>query len=129
MIAMKTTVLLSITAALGVANAADPLQFEKSIPLTKVQGRIDHMSADVAGGRLFVAALGNKTLEVIDWNSGKTIKSIGGLDEPQGIIYRPETNRLYVATGGDGSIRIFDAASYQLLQNRQTRGRRRQPSD
>jgi DNA-binding beta-propeller fold protein YncE len=96
--------------------AAAPLQFEKSIPLAGVEGRIDHMSADVAGGRLFIAALGNKSLQVVDWNSGRTLKSIGGLDEPQGIVYRPESNRLYVATGGDGAVRIFDASSFQLLQ-------------
>jgi DNA-binding beta-propeller fold protein YncE len=74
------------------------------------------MSADVASGRLFVAALGNKSLQVIDWNSGKALKTIGGLDEPQGIVYRPESNRLYVATGGDGAVRIFDALSFQLLE-------------
>jgi hypothetical protein len=48
------------------------------------------VAADVAGGRLFVTALGNKTLEVLDWNSGKTIKSIANLDETQGIVYRSD---------------------------------------
>jgi DNA-binding beta-propeller fold protein YncE len=81
-----------------------------------VEGRIDHMAADVNGGRLFVAALGNKTLEVLDWNSGMRINSIGGLDEPQGITWRSDTNRLYVATGGDGLVRIYDGSSLSLLQ-------------
>jgi DNA-binding beta-propeller fold protein YncE len=98
------------------ARAAEPLVPEKTIPLAGVEGRIDHMAADVNSGRLFVAALGNKTLEVLDWNSGKRIKSIAGLDEPQGIVYRPDTNRLYVATGGDGSVRIYDGTSFTLLQ-------------
>src|SRR5580704_8925244 len=97
---IKTTarLILVMAAGFGIGEAADPLQFEKSIPLTGVEGRIDHMAADVAGGRLFVAALGNKTLEVLDWNTGKPLKSISGLDEPQGIVYRADTNRLYVAT-------------------------------
>jgi DNA-binding beta-propeller fold protein YncE len=98
------------------AQAADPLQFERAIALAGVEGRIDHMSADVIGQRLFVAALGNKTLEVLDWNTTRLVKSIGGLDEPQGIVYRPDINRLYVATGGDGSVRIYDGTSYALLQ-------------
>lgn len=108
------TVTLVLVAPL--ARPAGPLVFEETIPLAGVEGRIDHMAADVNGRRLFVAALGNKTLEVLDWNSRKRIKTIGGLDEPQGIVYRGDTNRLYVATGGDGSVRIYDGTSFALLQ-------------
>ena len=74
------------------------------------------MAADIGRQRLYVAALGNKTLEVLDWNSGKRLKNIGGLDEPRGIAYRADINRLYIATGGDGCVRIIDAASFALLQ-------------
>jgi DNA-binding beta-propeller fold protein YncE len=109
-------VVILLVAVVYSGDAAEPLQFEKAIPLSGVDGRIDHMAADVNGGRLFVAALGNKTLEIIDWNSGKRIKSISGLDEPQGIVYRTDTNRLYVATGGDGSVRTYDGSSFALLQ-------------
>src|SRR5215471_3160058 len=111
---IKAQALIAIAIIAGICRAAGPLQFEKSIPLESVSGRIDHMAADPKGGRLFVAALGNKTLEVIDWNSGKTIKSIAGLDEPQGIVYRSDSNRLYVATGGDGSVQMFDGSSFML---------------
>jgi DNA-binding beta-propeller fold protein YncE len=76
---------------------------------------MDHLSADVQNGRLFVAALANKTLEVVDWNSGTRVGSIAGLDEPQGVLYMPENNRLYVATGGDGALTILDAASLQIV--------------
>jgi hypothetical protein len=100
----------------GSGRAVEPLTLEKTIPLAGVDGRIDHMAADVAGRRLFVAALGNKTLEILDWSSGKRLKSISGLDEPQGISYRSDINRLYVATGGDGSVRIFDGTSFAVLQ-------------
>jgi DNA-binding beta-propeller fold protein YncE len=111
---LRTLILL--TASALPATAAEPFALEKTISLAGVEGRIDHMAADAGGGRLFVAALGNKTLEVLDWNSGKRIKSIGGLDEPQGIVYRADTDRLYVATGGDGSLRIYDGSSFALLQ-------------
>ena len=116
MIRITAQALIAIAMGVGICGAADPIRFEKSIPLPSVHGRIDHMAADPNGGRLFVAALGNKTLEVIDWNSGKTVKSIAGLDEPQGIVYRPESNRLYVATGGDGSVRVFEGSSFMLQQ-------------
>ena len=46
--------------------AAEPLRFVDTIPLPGVEGRIDHMALDIAGQRLFVAALGNNTVEVVD---------------------------------------------------------------
>ena len=43
-----------------------PLKLERAIPLPSVQGRIDHLAADVDGKRIFIAALGNGTVEVVD---------------------------------------------------------------
>lgn len=91
------------------------LTLAESIPLPEVNGRIDHLSVDVAGHRLFVAALGNNTVEVLDLNQGKVIHSISGLDEPQGLAYIPESNLLYVANGGNGAVRVFDGNTFALL--------------
>jgi DNA-binding beta-propeller fold protein YncE len=109
------TVLLALV---GWAAGQTPslLQLEKVVELPDVEGRIDHMSVDVRGQRLFVSALGNNTVEVIDFREGKRIKTIGGLKEPQGVLYVPESDRLYVANGKDGSVRIFDGTSYALLK-------------
>jgi DNA-binding beta-propeller fold protein YncE len=112
----KTTALVLFAALLQSPSAAEPIQFDKAMPLTGVEGRIDHMTADVTGGRLFVAVLGNKTVEVIDWNAGQKLKAIGDLAEPQGVLYVADNNRLYVATGGDGYLRTFDAASFRLFR-------------
>src|SRR5229473_3335301 len=71
--------------------------------------------ADVKGQRLFVAALGNNTVEVIDLAAGKRGHSISGLQKPQGVLFLPELNRLCVAGGGDGTLKIFDAANLKLL--------------
>lgn len=82
-----------------------------------VQGRIDHMSIDTKNERLFVAALGNNTLEVIDLKAGKLANSIPGLNEPQGVLYVPALDRLYVANAKDGTVRIFDGSSFKLIKN------------
>ena len=84
--------------------------------MPEVQERIDHLSVDVKGQRLFVSALGNNTVEVIDIKAGKRIKTIGGLQEPQGVLYVPATDRLYVANAKDGSVRVFDGSSYAALE-------------
>jgi len=113
---MKVFIIFTAFAGLAWGQAAQPLRLERTIDLPDVQGRIDHMSIDVKGERLFVSALGNNTLEVIDLKAGKRIKTIGQLKEPQGVLYVPEANRLYVANGNDGSVRIFDASSYAPLK-------------
>lgn len=77
-----------------------------------VQRRIDHLAVDPAGQRLFVAALGNGSLEILDLQAGKRIRSIAGLKEPQGVAYLPPVHRLVVAMRG-GSVAAFDDASYE----------------
>ena len=113
---MRIFIFLLASAALGYAQATQPLRLEKTIKLPDVQGRIDHLAVDLKGGRLFVAALGNNTVEVIDIKAGKRAKTIAQLQEPQGVLYVAETNRLYVANGKDGSVRVFDADSYAPLK-------------
>jgi YVTN family beta-propeller protein len=84
---MRLVIVLLAFAPSAWGQASQPLQLEKSIELPDVDGRIDHMSVDVKGGRLFVSALGNNTVEVID-TTGKRAKTIGGLQEPQGVLFR-----------------------------------------
>jgi len=99
----------------GYADNGTPLRLVQTIKLPEVQGRIDHMAVDLAGKRIFVAALGNNSLEVIDLNEGKHLRRITGLDEPQGILYLPEFQKLLVTNGGDGTLRVFDGNSLALL--------------
>jgi len=113
---MRLFIVLFLFVASAWGQASQPLRLEKTVELPDVQGRIDHLSADVKGGRLFVSALGNNTVEVIDTKAGKRVKTIGGLQEPQGVLYVPTVDRLYVANSKDGSVRIFDGSSYAPLK-------------
>jgi len=94
----------------GKVQAADsepPLVLERTIPLTDVSGRIDHMAVDLRRGRLFVAELGNGTVDVVDLAAGKAIHRIAGLKEPQGVGYSPQAHLIAIASAGDGSVRLF----------------------
>lgn len=113
---MRLLLLLLSSLALAYGQSNGPLRLQKTIVLPHVQGRIDHMFFDANSGRLFVAALGNNTVEVVDVKQGKWLRSISGLHEPQGILYLMPVNRLYVANGSDGTLRIFDGNSYGLLK-------------
>jgi DNA-binding beta-propeller fold protein YncE len=114
---MKPTSLIASFCLAFTMHAADtaPLNLVQTIPMPKVDGRIDHMAADVAGRRLFVAALGNNTVEVVDLKAGKLIQSLPGFAEPQGIAYVPELDRLFVANGADGTCRIVDGHSFKTI--------------
>jgi DNA-binding beta-propeller fold protein YncE len=95
------------------AAAGPPLLSEvQLISLPGVEHRIDHMALDPSGKRLFLAALGNGTLEVLDVGAGKRIRTIAGLKEPQGVAYLPLLHRIVVAMRG-GAVAAFDDASYE----------------
>ncbi len=98
--------------------AGDPvfLTQTSSVPLPGVSGRIDHFDMDVKGGRLFLAALGNDTVEVLDLKAGQRARSIKGCRKPQGVLFLQDSKRLCVANGSDGTVRFYDAASGALMK-------------
>lgn len=92
------------------------LKLVKTIPLPGVTGRIDHLAYDIGSSRLFVAALGNNTVEIVDLAGGKVIGQIKDIPEPQGILFLPQTQQLVVSSAAEGSIRFYDGKSLQLLK-------------
>jgi YVTN family beta-propeller protein len=110
-------ILFLVFCALLAAQKPSPLKLIGKIPLPNVHGRIDHLAADIYESRLFVAALGNGSVEVIDAAKNSVITSIPGLPEPQGVAYVKSSNRLFVASGGDGTLRIFDARTFKLISS------------
>src|SRR5947209_10271126 len=101
--------------SLAVGQESSALSLTTRIPLPNVKGRIDHSSVDVKGQRLFVAAVANHTLEVIDLKSSKQVRTITDLAEPQGVYYDASTNRLFVACGLDGVTKIYDGTTFQVI--------------
>jgi DNA-binding beta-propeller fold protein YncE len=98
------------------AGAQTALQLVRTIPLPGVSGRIDHMVVDTQGHRLFMAALGNDTVEVMDIETGKHLQTISGCSEPQGLVFLPKFNRLFIANGGSDELKIYDGGKFQLLK-------------
>src|SRR5258705_11315073 len=95
------------------AGEPGPRKLVETVPLPGVKGRIDHLAIDTKGKRLFVAALGNNTVEVLDLNAGTWLRSIAGCSKPQGLVYLPRPNLLFVANGGDGRDRRYDCSSFK----------------
>src|SRR5947209_3280918 len=73
-----------------------PLKQAATIALKGVEGRIDHMAIDGQRQRLYIAALGNNTLEIIDLKERKPIGRIDGIKKPQGIAVIPDSGEIIV---------------------------------
>jgi len=87
-----------------------PLELVQTIRLPDVRGRIDHLAVDTTKARLFVAALGSDSVEVVDLRQGMRVARLTGLREPQGIGYVRSADRLVVANAG-GGVDLFDATT------------------
>src|SRR3979411_1724716 len=92
-----------------------PLRLLPTSPLPNVKGRLDHMDVDVKGKRLFVAGLENGTFEVVDLQAGKWVRSIPGFKKAQGALFVPELNKLFLASGDDGMLRVFRGDTLEHL--------------
>jgi len=93
-------------------SAQEPMSLLRSIDLPRVEGRIDHLAFDAAGQRLYVAALGNNTVEVLDLKSNSHIKSVPGFREPQGIAVVPDAKLVAVANGQGEGVQFIGASDY-----------------
>ena len=111
---LRSATVVAFGLCISFAHAEEKaFKLKQTITLPGVEGRIDHLALDPSGERLFVCALGNNTLEVLDLRKGERIHSITGLGAPQGIAYIPEFNRLFVANDKGGICKIYDGKSFQ----------------
>lgn len=85
-----------------------------SMPLPNVGERFDHMTIDTSDQLLFIVDRGNNSVDVANLVTEGVDHIIRGLNEPQGVYYVSQTNRLYVSNGGDGTVDVFDVANYSL---------------
>ena len=111
---MRTLLLfIVVVAAMPLLSAEEPLTLARSVELPRVDGRIDHLALDPAGQHLFVAALGNNTVEVLDVKAGAHIKSLPGFHEPQGIAVASDARIVAVANGQGEGVQFLSADDYR----------------
>src|SRR5947208_8989054 len=113
---LRCILLIAYCGCIATAHAEEEaFRLKQTIRLPGVEGRIDHFALDPSGERLFVCALGNNTVEVMDLRKGERIRSITGLGAPQGVVYIPELDRLFVANDKGGIVKIYDGKSFQQI--------------
>src|ERR1700680_1070689 len=94
-----------------------PLQLIQKIPVPGVAGGIDHFTACPKRRLLIFAALGNNSMEIVNTFQAKVVQSVKGLDEPQGVLYVPGLDKIFVANAGNGVVKVYDGKTYALRKS------------
>ena len=94
-----------------------PLKLLQTIPLSGVDGALDHMAIDVQRQRLFVPSEQHGTVEVLDLQTGNRIRTISAAKWPSTAIYHPETNEIFVSDRADGTCKVFSGENYELVKS------------
>jgi len=111
---MSLVLLCSLgVASVAAAQSAAPLTLTKSIALKSVVGRFDHFAFDSAIDRLFVAATGNHSVEIVNINDGEVTERITGLGKPHGLAWID--GKLFVADGTLAALKIYSGSPLKLV--------------
>src|SRR6516164_9196894 len=108
---------ISQQASQAPAREGPTLILTAKVPLTGVSGRLDHFTFDPKRRLTIFSGLGNNTIEIVNNFQGKHVKTIMGLDEPQGPLYVPEFDKLFVANAGNGVVNVYDAKTWGLRKS------------
>jgi len=104
-------------AAAASAQSKPPLRLLQTIPLPDLKpGDFDHFAVDLAGNRLFLTGEANNAVLVMDMRTNKLIHTIADVEEPHSMLFLPAAKQLWVVAGGDGTVRIFDSATYAPVE-------------
>jgi DNA-binding beta-propeller fold protein YncE len=113
---LELAVFLVTLGPTAVRQGLPALELGSRVILPAVNGRrLDDLGVDVKGQRLFVTAFYNHTVEVIDQRLGERARTLSDLRNPQGVFYQYSTNRLYLSSSIDGSVKIFDGTTFEML--------------
>jgi len=102
-----------LSAAIVAAAQTAPIKFIKDFPLKGVTGRFDHFAYDESGSRLFIAATGNHTVEVLDTTTGEITQSLKGLGKPHGVAWVADEGKLFVADGSLAALKIYSGSPFK----------------
>jgi hypothetical protein len=122
-----------LSAVFSMGQEVGPLRLEKEIALPGVEGRIDHFSVDVPGQRLFIAALENGSVEILDTRLGIIVVDrkkraavakwgIGGLFANYPMAMDEANKRLFVGCRLPARLVVLDATSGRLVTSLPTVG-------
>jgi DNA-binding beta-propeller fold protein YncE len=112
-----SAVLVCVAMHYGHTQITSPLKLQKTIALPAGTGKFDHFAIDLQANRLFIAATGNHTVEILDLNSDQVTETITGLGKPHGLVWLPGSNRLYASDGAQGDLKSFEGSPLKQVKS------------
>lgn len=110
-----SAVLLTMAIMPAFAQKDMPLKLKQTFKLPPtIKGHFDHLAVDLGQHRLFLTPEDFHAVLVINLNSGKLLQQIAGVAKPHAVLFRPDSDELYVTDGEDGSLKIFNGTTYKL---------------
>ena len=100
-------------------DSAESLKFLQAIVMPNVpKGPYsDHLAVDLRGHRLFATPQAQKSVQVIDFTTGKLLHTITGIENPHSVLYRQDLNQIYITDGGAGLLRIYNGENYEPIKS------------
>jgi DNA-binding beta-propeller fold protein YncE len=105
---------IALASPIGAKGQEHSLVLAQTVSVPGIQGGFNHMSVDAVRHRLFAAAPTNTTLEVIDLQTGKPLRSLQG-EKPAAARYAPEFDQLYVPRGQH--LVIYDGKTLEMIKS------------
>jgi DNA-binding beta-propeller fold protein YncE len=92
-----------------------PLERVRDVRLPGRSTRFDYQSVDAPGRRLYVAHLGDSTLDVIDVDALTAVATVPDIADVHGVLAVPEIGRVFASATGTNELVTLDASSNQVI--------------
>jgi hypothetical protein len=99
------------------AQQTSPLLLQRTIALPAGTAKFDHFAIDLEANRLFIAATGNHSIEVLDLNTGKVSETLTGLGKPHGLAWLADSHTLYASDGTQSDLKIFAGSPLRQVKS------------
>jgi DNA-binding beta-propeller fold protein YncE len=107
-----------VLVTMGTAGNGGPLTLVQTFKLPpEIKGRFDHFGIDLKNHRLFATPEDYHAILVLDYENGKILQTVRGIDKPHAVVYREDNDRIYVTDGEAGMVRIIDGKTYTILNS------------
>jgi DNA-binding beta-propeller fold protein YncE len=114
---IAAAVLIGLGAHYAFTQMTSPLKLQRTIALPAGTDKFDHFAIDLQANRLFIAATGNHTVEILDLNTDRVTETLTGLGKPHGLVWLPGNNRLYASDGTQGDLKSFEGSPLKQVKS------------
>ena len=108
-------VVLGAASAATPAAAGLPLRRDRDVVLPGRATRFDYQAVDTTSHRLYIAHLGDSTVDVVDLDALHVLGVVTGIDSVHGVAVAPERHQLYATATGTNELVTVDTTTDQVI--------------